>query len=165
MRKILFACSLLFVPIIAAAHPTTQQLTEQIKQKGAQAVISSLYANDETEWQFVTGEIGKGGADWLRVAALLASGSDADSAETLSEAVAMAIPHNPVGVLNIMTERYTPLSQAVVCGLPFYSMSETQLNNYVVDAIRALYKVPSSKACIDTMVNAIGESNGFEEDN
>ncbi|WP_313112388.1 hypothetical protein [Pseudescherichia sp.] len=165
MRKIVLAFSLLFVPIIAAAHPTTQQLTEQIKQKGPQAVISSLYNNDETEWQFVTEEIGKGGADWLKVAALLAPGSDADSAETLSEAVGMAIPHNPVGVLNIMTDRYTPLSQEVVCGLPFYSMTEIQLNQYIADAIRALYKVPSSKACIDTMVNVIGESNGFNEDN
>lgn len=77
----------------------------------------------------------------------------------------MATPHNPVGVLSIVTERYVPLSQAVVCGLPFYSMSEIQLNQYVADAIRALYKVPSSKACIDTMVNVIGESNGFNEDN
>lgn len=161
----MLASCLLFMSIIAAAHPTAQQLTEQIKQNGPQTVISSLYTNDETEWQFVAGEIGKGDDDWLRVAALLAPGSDADSAETLSEAVGMAIPRNPVGVLGIITERYTPLSQKVVCGLPFYSMTEIQLNQYIADAIRALYKVPSSKACIDTMVNVIGKSNGFNKDN
>lgn len=107
----------------------------------------------------------EGGDDWLKVATLLAPGSDADSAETLSEAVGMAIPHNPSGVLSIITERYTPLSIGEVCGLPFYSMTEPQLNQYIVDSIRALYKVPSSKACIDAMVNVIGTSNGFNEDN
>ncbi|HBW9454923.1 TPA: hypothetical protein MFS34_25430 [Klebsiella pneumoniae] len=161
----MLALSLLFLSAYAAAHPTAQQLTEQVRHKGAQAVISGLYANDEKEWQYITGEIGKGGDDWLKVATLLAPGSDADSAETLSEAVGMAIPHNPSGVLSIITERYTPLSIGEVCGLPFYSMTEPQLNQYIVDSIRALYKVPSSKACIDAMVNVIGTSNGFNEDN
>ncbi|WP_342754500.1 hypothetical protein AAGQ96_21305 [Pantoea sp. MBD-2R] len=148
-----------------ASHPTAQQLTEKIKLKGSQAVISDLYASNEKEWQYVTAEIGKGSSEWLTVAGLLVPGSDADSAETLSEAVGTAIPHNPAGVLNIITERYYPLSLKQVCGLPFYRLTELQLNQYIVDAIRALYKVPSSKACIDTMVNVIGASNGFEEDN
>ncbi|GAA3586073.1 hypothetical protein GCM10023078_12320 [Gibbsiella greigii] len=164
MKKTVLASCLLSVSAFAA-HPTAPQLTEQIKLKGAQAVISGLYADNEKEWQYVTGEIGKGGRDWIKIAALLAPGSDADSAETLSEAVGTAIPHNPSGVLSIITEQYTPLSLGVVCGLPFYSLTELQFNQYVVDAIRALYKVPSSKACIDTMVNVIGTSNGFNEDN
>lgn len=113
----------------------------------------------------MTGEIVKGDIGWLNVAALLAPGSDADSAETLSEAVGAAIPHNPAGVLSIITERYTPLSITEVCGLPFYSLTEQQLNQYIVDSIRALYKVPSGKACIDMMVNVIGTSKGFNEDN
>ena len=165
MRGAILALCLLSISAIAAAHPTAQQLTEQIKEKGAQATISGLYGGQEKEWQYVTGEIAKGRSDWLNVAALLAPGSDADSAETLSEAVGAAIPHNPAGVLSIINENYTPLSLSEVCGLPFYSLTEPQFNQYIVDAIRALYKVPSSKACIDTMINVIGTSKGFNEDN
>ncbi|MGK3142184.1 hypothetical protein [Pantoea sp. C2G6] len=159
------ACCLFSLSVFAAAHPTAQQLTEQIKAKGAQTVISGLYANDEQEWEYVTAKIGKGDQRWLNVAALLAPGSDADSAETLSEAIGFALPRNPAGVLSIITERYNPLSLKEVCGLPFYSMTEPQLNQYVVDAIRALYKVPSGKACMDRMINVIGTSDGFNEDN
>ena len=164
MKKILMVFCILSASAFAS-HPTAQQLTEKIKLKGAQSVISDLYADNEKEWQYVTVEIAKGSSEWLTVASLLAPGSDADSAETLSEAVAVAIPCNPEGVLNIITDRYVPLSLGEVCGLPFYRMKQAQFNQYIVDAIRALYKVPSSKACIDTMVNVIGASNGFEEDN
>ncbi|MDW8847854.1 hypothetical protein SD961_18515 [Erwinia sp. MMLR14_017] len=165
MRRAILTLCLLSTSAIAAAHPTAQQLAEQIKQKGVQVVISGLYGEQEKEWQYVTGEIAKGGSDWLNIAALLAPGSEADSAETLSEAVGAAIPHNPAGVLSIINEKYTPLSLGEVCGLPFYSLTEPQFNQYIVDSIRALYKVPSSKACIDTMINVIGTSNGFNEDN
>lgn len=165
MRKAILLFCLLTSSAFAGAHSTAQQLTTQIKQKGAQAVISGLYVNDEKEWEYVTGQISKGNNEWLTVAALLAPGSDADSAETLSEAVGAAIPHNPAGVLNILTDRYPSLSMAEVCGLPFYSMTKAQFNQYIVDSIRALYRVPSSKACIDTMVNVIGTTNGFNEDN
>ncbi len=164
MKKTILVFCLLSISAFAA-HPTAQQLTAQIKLKGAQAVISGLYVDNEKEWQYVTGAIAKGSSDWLNVAALLAPGSDADSAETLSEAVGLAIPHNPTGVLNIITEQYTPLSLGEVCGLPFYSLTESQLNQYILDSIRALYKVPSSKACIDTMINVVGASDGFNEDN
>lgn len=165
MRRAILTLCLLSISAISAAHPTVQQLTEQIKQRGAQAVISGLYSEEEKEWRYVTGEIAKGGSDWLNLAVLLAPGSDADSAETLSEAVGAAIPHNPSGVLSVITERHAPLKLAEVCGLPFYSLTEQQFNQYIVDSIRALYKVPSSKACIDTMINVIGTSNGFSEDN
>jgi len=165
MKKTLLFLSLLPVSVVVSAHPTAQQLTEQIKQKGAQAVITGLYTDEEKEWQYVSGEISKGKDGWLTVAALLAPGSDADSAETLSESVAMAIPHNPAGVLNIITERFTSLSLGEICGLPFYRMTELEFNQYFVDAIRALYKVPSSKACIDAMVNTLGASAAFMEDN
>ncbi len=163
MKKIAMVFCMLSASAFAS-HPTTQQLTEKIKLKGAHAVISDLYIDGEKEWQYVTTEIGKGSGDWLKVASLLAPGSDAGSAETLSEAVASAIPYNPEGVLNIITDRYLILSEREVCGLPFYRMRDAKFNQYIVDAIRALYKVPSSKACIDTMVNVLGASNGFDED-
>ena len=152
-------------PAFAATPITTTQLMEQINKQGAKAVIMDLYKNDETRWMYVLEKIGQGSNEWLHIAAQLAPSSDADSAESLATAAALAIPHNPAGVLSILQNDVLPLSPENVCSLPFYDITKPKLNQYIVDSIQALYKVPNSKACIDTMVNTIGQSNGFVEDN
>lgn len=158
---------LLSISFSAVATPqvTSMALTQQIKIRGAQAVIADLYKDGEFQWQYVLTKIGSGEQNWLDVAELLAPGSDADSAESLATAAATAIPHNPAGVLSLLKGGALPFSTDNVCALPFYSIKEPEFNQYVVDAIQALYKVPNSKACIDTIVNTIGQSNGFVEDN
>lgn len=165
MRTCLIVACLLPLAACASVYPGAEQLTRKVEQQGAETVISGLYADNEKGWQYVTGQIATGESPWLHVASLLAPGADADAAESLSSAVALAIPHNPVGVLGIITDRTMALSLGQVCGLPFYTMSEAELNQYVLDAIRALYKVPSGKACMDTMINTIGQSEGYQEDN
>lgn len=165
MKKKFIALTLLPLCFSVFAHPTPEILTKEIENQGAKAIVAGLYANEEKEWQYVTTKISKGETSWLRVALLLAAGTDAASAETLSSAVALAIPHNPDGVVNIMTDRYTTLSVRQVCSLPFYSMTEGELNQYVVSAIRALYKVAAGKNCLDTLVKTIGQSDGFNQDN
>ncbi|VTQ53556.1 hypothetical protein [Rahnella victoriana] len=166
MMKILLSFLLMFSFSAAATmQKTSMQLTYQIKNQGAQAVIADLYKDGESQWQYVLTKIGSGEQNWLDVAELLAPGSDADSAESLATAAATAIPHNPAGVLSLLKGGALPFSTDNVCALPFYSIKEPEFNQYVVDAIQALYKVPNSKACIDTIVNTIGQSNGFVEDN
>ncbi|WP_380182613.1 hypothetical protein [Kalamiella sp. sgz302252] len=165
--KIIFAVLLfLLLPLSVSASPpvTAEKLAKDIEKQGPEKVISELYTHEEKDWRYVTEQIAKGDDNWLHIAALLAPGADADSAETLSVAVGLAIPHNPSGVLHILTNRYISLSPGEICGLPFYNMTEAQFNQYVLDSIRALYKVPSSKACIDIMVNIIGQSDKFRED-
>ncbi|MFZ4834310.1 hypothetical protein [Rouxiella sp. Mn2063] len=164
--KILISIFLfLTFPILAATPITSGKLTQQIKERGAKIVIADLYKGDESQWSYVINKIGQGEQDWLQVAALLAPASDADSAESLATAAATAIPHNPSGVLAILQTGVLPLSPENVCSLPFYSITEPDFNKYVVDSIQALYKVSKSKVCIDIMVNTIGQSNGFVEDN
>ncbi len=165
IKLVISAFLFLSVPVLSTTLITSAQLTQQIKEHGAKAVIADLYKGDESQWLYVTDKIGQGAQDWLQVAALLASASDADSAESLATAAATAIPHNPSGVLAILQTGVLPLSPENVCSLPFYSITEPDLNKYIVDSIQALYKVPNSKACIDTIVNTIGQSNGFVEDN
>lgn len=163
--EIWFMAMCFMVLPVRAADLTPQQLTQQITAQGPEAVIATLYAHNEHQWRRVMEEIGKGESDWLNVASRLAPGSDADSAESLATAVATAIPHNPAGVLAILDDNAPPLNTRDVCGLPFYTLSEPQLDHYIVAAIRALYKVAGSKACIDTLVNVIGQSDGFNGDN
>lgn len=165
MRTLFIIFSLFPGLVFAVVSPTAEQVAKDIEQQGAGVVISRLYQNNEREWQYVTDKIATGENRWLKVASLLAPGTDAGSSETLTTAVALAIPHNPAGVLGTLTEREMPLSIRQVCRLPFYMMSEPEFNQYVLDAIRALYKVPAGKACMDTMINTIGQSDGFNEDN
>lgn len=167
MKKIILLYCLLSSWAYAVPQPpSSAQLVTQIQKNGAKSVIAKLYTDDEKEWLYVLEKIEKGNDDWLKIASLLAPGSDADSAESLATAVAMAIPHNPSGVLAILNhENILPLSTDVVCALPFYSITRPQFNQYIVDSIQALYNVAASKSCIDTMVNTLGRSNGFKEDN
>ena len=151
--------------VSASPQVTAPELTQQITTQGAKTVIANLYKDNEYQWQYVLTNIGSGETSWLTVASRLAPGSDADSAESLATAVATAIPHNPAGVLTILKDGGLPLSIENVCSLPFYSIKKPEFNQYIVDSIQALYKVPNSKACIDTIVNTIGQSNGFVEDN
>lgn len=163
-KGLFFALCFLALPV-AAGELTPQQLTRQIDTQGPKAVIATLYGQDERQWRVVMEEIGKGDSAWLSVAARLAPGSDADSAESLATAVATAIPYNPAGVLAILDDNALPLSTSEVCGLPFYTLTEPELDHYVVAAIQALYKVAASKACIDTLVNTLRRSDGFNADN
>ncbi|GLR07642.1 hypothetical protein COO59_09505 [Mixta theicola] len=165
MKKLVLLLVLLPASLNAIAHLTPGYLTKEIKSQGARAVISELYANEEEGWQYVTTQISKGENSWLDVASQLAPGTDAASAETLSSAVALAIPHNPAGVINILTEKYQPLSRRQVCSLPFYQLTEAQFNQYVLDAIRTLYKIPDGKTCLAIMTDTIGQSAAFNVDN
>lgn len=167
MIKITTYILLLFISFktIAITPINPEQLTNRIKTVGAKMVISELFKDDESQWRVVLSKISGGENNWLAVAALLAPESDAASAETLTAAVAKAIPHNPAGVLAVLNDDAPPLSTQRVCSLPFYSITEPDYNKYIVDSIQKLYKVANSKDCIDTMVNTIGKSNGFIEGN
>lgn len=151
--------------VCAAASPEGEMLSEMLAKEigglGAQAVVSRLYVDNEKEWRYITAQIATGDTRWLYVASLLAPGTDAASSATLNTAIALAIPHNPVGVLNILTSRVLSLNVEQVCSLPFYVMPEPEFNQYVLDAIRALYKVPAGKECMDIMINIVGQSYGF----
>ncbi|PLV61924.1 hypothetical protein [Erwinia sp. B116] len=166
MMKIRYLALLLTIVSFGGTATTDiSELEKKITTLGPKKTIAQLYANNEKEWLLVTSKIAQGDQSWLQLAAQLAPGADADSAESLSSALGLAIPHNPTGVLAITSERYPPLAMANVCSLPFYSMNEIELNQYVVDAIRALYKVPNGKACLDKIISTIGQSDGYREDN
>ncbi|MBS9432720.1 hypothetical protein [Photorhabdus hainanensis] len=152
---------------ITAKNPypnlTPEQLSLQIKQQGARAVIKNIPEGDNGEWDYITDHIASGDITWLKVAPLLAKGSDAHSSETLSIALATALPKNVNGVLSILDDSNVSISTDSVCSLPFYQGTEAELNQYVVDSIRALYKNKSGEKCLQKLISATGNSKSFSE--
>ncbi|MCX2945337.1 hypothetical protein ORG37_19850 [Rahnella perminowiae] len=68
MMKILLSFLLMFSFSVAATmQKTSMQLTHQIKNQGAQAVIADLYKDGESQWQYVLTKIGSGEQNWLDV--------------------------------------------------------------------------------------------------
>lgn len=67
-----------------AAEHTAPQLLQMINEKGANAVVHTLYNDNESEWwNHIIPEISKGNNDWLTVASALEPGVDASTAEDL----------------------------------------------------------------------------------
>jgi hypothetical protein len=163
MKISLLLCFLLVFSANAATKTDAKTLLIEIEWMGVQSVIARLNENQGSEWQYVMEQVGNGDSRWLDVASRLAPGTSGKLSASLSSAVALAIPRNAMVVLEIMTSKYAALSEEQICSLPFNTMTEPQLNQYVVDAIRALYKAPSGKSCLDTIVNTVGQSNSFHK--
>ena len=86
--------------------------------------------------------IDAGSDAWLAVAAKLAPGSDAGSAEDLGISLATALPRNPAGVLRAASlQDDTPLSLAHVCGLPFIEQPPSETAAYRTQAVNAVTRV------------------------
>ncbi|KER04498.1 hypothetical protein LGZ99_06370 [Photorhabdus temperata] len=142
---------------------TPEQLTQQIKRQGAKMVIANMPEGDNGEWDYITNHIASGDMAWLKIAPLLAKGSDAYSAETLSTALATALPKNASGVLSVLNDSNVSISTESVCSLPFYQGTEAELNQYVIDSIRALYKNKGGEKCLQKLIETTGNSKSFSE--
>ncbi|HCJ6374637.1 MULTISPECIES: hypothetical protein [unclassified Citrobacter] len=150
-----------------ATEHTAPQLLQMINEKGANAVVHELYNDDESEWwNHIIPEISKGNNDWLTVASALESGVDASTAEDLQGAVSEAIPHNPVGVLAILSDNRPLLTIEQICAFASFPESEEEMNKLFVNSIREMYKVKTAegKQCIAVMINTVENSVPFNKD-
>ncbi|WP_339374648.1 hypothetical protein [Photorhabdus australis] len=77
--------------------------------------------------------------------------------------MATALPKNANGVLSILDDSNVPISTDSVCSLPFYQGTEAELNQYVVDSIRALYKNKGGEKCLQKLISTTGNSKSFSE--
>lgn len=153
--------SLLFTVLLCITYNATANVIDSndiLKDLKSTSVNDEMQKiNAQGEWQTVLNNIKTGKSKWLNVAKEIQTGTDAGTAEDLTEAVAFAIPNNAQGVLSILNDD-SILNVNSVCVLPVYNVTDEQYNKLVVDSIRVLYKLPNSKACIDRMVNNIGTS-------
>ncbi|MCW7548252.1 hypothetical protein OO184_09950 [Photorhabdus sp. APURE] len=143
---------------------TPKQVTEKVNSMGARKfVISTLPNTDDSTWDYILSHISSGNSEWLNIVPILSTGVDAGSAEDLTIAVATAIPKNASVVLSILNDANVSISTDSVCSLPFYSGTEAEINKYVIESIRALYKSKKGEICLKTLVNTIGKSKTFQE--
>ncbi|WP_410743686.1 hypothetical protein [Citrobacter meridianamericanus] len=149
-----------------AAEHTAPQLLQMINEKGANAVVHTLYNDNESEWwNHIIPEISKGNNDWLTVASALESGVDASTAEDLQGAVSEAIPHNPAGVLAILNVKRPLLTIEQICAFASFPESEEEMNKLFVNSIREMYKIKTAegKRCIAVMINTVENSVPFNK--
>jgi len=88
---------------VGGARLTAAQVRQLVADKGAREAIHYIFVDLQAENALAEG-IATGGDGWLRAAALLRPGSDAASAELLTDAIQEALPKNPRGVLRLVQQ-------------------------------------------------------------
>ena len=145
MKKILLFIFPAMLCVPAAASETLaltpQAITKYVDEHGAQEAVKNLYQdNDTRRWDFVTHKMQSGDARWLGVAKKIAEGTDAGTSEDLVITLAIALPKNPKGVLQLIgTTNF--LSYESVCNAPFIEPTAAYLKNYLQKARQALKKL------------------------
>ena len=146
-------------PVLAAPAPSPAAIRDSIKREGARATIADLAK--ASQWDAVSERMDSGSADWIALAPLLASGSDAGSAEDLGISLAFSLPKNPNAVLAALDPANGPIIGADrVCGLPFVEDTVPDLSAYRLKAMRAVQRVKDTKlasarrACIAALAAA-----------
>lgn len=120
------------------ASPTASELDKHIEHDGAKAVIQQLATGKQTAWNSVVKKIDIGTPEWLQVPGKLLKRSDAGTTEDLRISLAVALTHNPQGVLR-MTGPDLPLEQ--VCTVPFIEPSEKVIAIHKAKVHAALRRV------------------------
>jgi hypothetical protein len=96
------------ISVCSAAPPLSPSLhassiLADVRAQGARAVVAALWP-DSDRWNKVMANIGRGRPEWLKVAVALRPGTDAGAAETLDEAVFVALRTAPVAVLKLLKD-------------------------------------------------------------
>jgi hypothetical protein len=131
-----------------------ESLLQEIKSKGAGAVVFKLY-DDSNTWNYILKKIATGDRSWLGIAVALHPGSDAGSSEMLTLAVGEALEHNPLNVFQIAPKDY---QLSFICSGPdvddnrydSYELSMKAINLRIkkVAAIKEPSLMNMSKECI-----------------
>ncbi len=136
-----------------AAHPTPPEIAASVARYGARATVNALF--EERRWDYVSDRIGAGETAWVALAAKLAPGADAGTAEDLPIALAFALPRNAPAVLAAV--RTGAFDVADVCGAPFIEDTVSDIPAYRRRAAAAVRGVGDPKltavraACLATL--------------
>ena len=135
---------------------TPAQVTASLANHGARATVNALF--DQHRWDYVADEIAKGGAVWIDLAARLAPGADAGTAEELPIVLAFALPLNAPGVLAAVKRGAFYVGD--VCGAPFIEGTVSNIPAYIRKATAAVTRVSdptlaaTRTACLQTLAKA-----------
>jgi hypothetical protein len=120
-----------------AAHPTPAEIGASLARYGARATVNALF--DERRWDYVSDRIGAGESAWVALAAKLAPGADAGTAEDLPIALAFALPRNAPAVLAAV--QTGAFDVAEVCDAPFIEDTVSDIPAYRRRAAAAVRRV------------------------
>lgn len=171
MKKAIFALFILTTSLQVSAAVTAEQISQQIKQQGAAAVVDQLFdhpQDDHAAWIEILNQIATGDEQWLQVAAQLAPATKGYSQKTLTEMLAAAMTHNAKGVLALINDSTVApkvLNVQNLCSLVKFVATEAEYDQVAVDTIRALYQAPTGKACLQQVIQTIGQSKRLPVEN
>lgn len=114
--------------------PTPEALREQFYTKGPRVLLRELTRDEGKDWIFVLDQLSDGRENWLECTPFLVPGADADAAAALQEALARALPENPMAVLELDGR----ISLKNVCSLPLIEVEPEFLHDYGLRALSAL---------------------------
>ena len=127
-----------------AADPTASAVRAAISRDGARAVVQRF--TQAHQFDRIVDLIGTGAPAWVRLAPLLAPGTDGATGEGLGIALAYALPRNAAAVLKVVSTAPYPPTDAVdivlsidrVCSVPFIEPPPGANERYRNRAIAAL---------------------------
>ena len=99
---------------------TAKAVLRQIDDVGASKTIEDFFSDSDLgRWNQVLNGIGTADPRWLQVYTRLRAASDGESGETLSDAIAEAVPRQPFTVLPIIRREVPNLSIEELCTFTF----------------------------------------------
>jgi hypothetical protein len=142
-----------------AAQPTPAEIATSLSQYGAHATVAALF--EQRRWDFVSDRIGAGETPYVALAAKLASGADAGTAEDLPIALAFALPHNAPAVLAVLASPGGGFDVAEVCDAPFIENTVSDIPGWRRQAAVAVRRVADPRlGAVKTACLAALDSEG-----
>jgi len=129
------------VLLVAAASGDTaltlQTVQNRLAEVGATATVRELDGGGR--WEQVLGRIGSGDRRWIALAHQLAYGADSTTSQTLSSALAEALPKSPRAVLTVLNLKGpVSLKPGSVCKAPFFERASVDIPAYKASTLRIL---------------------------
>ena len=120
-----FICALIVLITMLTGQVNAEELDaarilQEIKQNGPRSVINRFYGESLKKSEPLEDSISTGKKEWLEIAKLLRSESDAVESELLNYAVSMALSKNPIGVLTLLKTQPDDFTVDWICRDPYY---------------------------------------------
>ncbi len=118
---------------------TADWVNAQLARQDAKTVVTQL--DTQNRFEELLDNVGDGGSDWIQLAAKLAPGADAGSAEGLSMSLAFALPKNAPAVIAVLNSTSPALDAKNVCDAPFIEDMVEDIPGYLKQAQAAVQKI------------------------
>ena len=123
----------------SAAPLDPMSIRHDIQARGSKTVVDETFKSGTWETVLIK-RIAAGSAPWIKLAPVLAEGTDAATSEELGDALVHALPKAPGAVLSVLdlSVRFIPRAPETVCSASFYEGDPTNPRLYKAAALRAV---------------------------